>query len=71
MAGGEQSAEQGCRGSKRKMMGNEALVESMLWKGERIKGREYVQLAGRALRSLMLVIWISKRILLAAVAENH
>lgn len=53
------------------MMGREALVEKMLQKTERIKGREYVQLAGRALRSLMLVIWISERILLAAVSENH
>ena len=47
------------------------MVEKMLRKTERIKGREYVHLAGRALRSLMLVIWISKRILLATVAENH
>lgn len=53
------------------MTGKEALVEKMLQETERIKGREYVQLAGRALRSLMLVIWISKRILLAPVAENH
>lgn len=52
-------------------MGREALVEKMQRKIKRIKSRLYVQLADRALRSLMLVIWISKRILLASVAENH
>lgn len=52
-------------------MGREAFLGKMQWKIERIKGRLYVQLADRALRSLMLVIWISKRILLASVAENH
>lgn len=48
------------------------MVEEMLEKTKRIKSRQYyVQRAGRALRSLMLVIWISKRILLTAVAESH
>lgn len=51
-------------------MGKEALVEKMLQKAERIKSRGYVQLAVRALRSLRLVVWISKGILLATLVEN-
>lgn len=52
-------------------MGKRSLVEEMLEETKRIKSRQYVQRAGRALRSLMLVIWISKRILLTTVAESH
>lgn len=71
MAGGEHSAEQGCSSSGKNIVGKEALVGKMQWKIKRIKSRLCVQLADRALRSLMLVIWISKRILLASVSENH
>lgn len=52
-------------------VGKRSLVEEMLEETKRIKSRQYVQRAGRALRSLMLVIWISKRILLTTVAESH
>lgn len=47
------------------------MVKEMLEKTKRIKSRQYIQRAGRALRSLTLVIWISKRILLTTVAESH
>lgn len=54
-----------------RQQGKQALVWKMLQETKRIKSRQCVQLAGRALRSLMLVIWISKRILLTTVTESH